>query len=73
MAVVRTFFAPLGRRETAAPAGLQAQRSDHPMTPRNDRVKVREEDFRQREAHPVAHHLALRAFAAFEQQRLALA
>src|SRR6267143_2900399 len=36
-------------------------------------VKVGEEDFGQRKAHPVAHHLALRAFAALEQQRLALA
>jgi hypothetical protein len=36
-------------------------------------VKVGEEDLGQRKAHPVAHHLALRAFAAFEQERLALA
>jgi hypothetical protein len=34
-------------------------------------VEMREEDFFEREAHPVAHHLALGAFAAFEQQRLA--
>ncbi len=36
-------------------------------------VKVGEEDLGQRKAHPVAHHLALGAFAAFEQERLALA
>src|SRR5882762_6604430 len=36
-------------------------------------VKVREEDLRQRKAHPVAHHLALGALAALEQQSLAFA
>jgi hypothetical protein len=36
-------------------------------------MKVGEEDLGQGKAHPVAHHLALGAFAAFEQQRLALA
>src|SRR5713226_6531148 len=36
-------------------------------------VKMREEDLRQREAHPVAHHLALGALAALEQQRFAFA
>src|SRR5437764_14822873 len=36
-------------------------------------VKMREEDLGQSEAHPVAHHLALRALAALEQERLALA
>ena len=33
-------------------------------------VKMRKEDFAQREAHAVAHHLALGAFAALEQERL---
>jgi hypothetical protein len=36
-------------------------------------VKVREEDLGQREAHAVAHHLALGAFAALEEQCLPLA
>src|SRR6266496_3229597 len=36
-------------------------------------VKMGKEDFAQREAHAVAHHLALGAFAALEQERLALA
>src|SRR6267142_2807425 len=36
-------------------------------------VKMREEDLRQRKAHPVAHHLALGALAALEQQCLAFA
>src|SRR2546430_11192771 len=36
-------------------------------------VKMREENLGQREAHPVAHHLALGALAALEQERLALA
>src|SRR5207249_11448658 len=36
-------------------------------------VKMRKEDLRQRKAHPVTHHLALGALAAFEQQRLAFA
>src|SRR5437588_4817436 len=54
-------------------APLQAQRPNQS----NDAqemigVEVGEEDFGQREAHAVAHHLALRAFAALEQQRLAL-
>src|SRR6184192_1881407 len=33
-------------------------------------MKMREEDLRQREAHPVAHHLALGALAALEQESL---
>src|SRR5213595_1603848 len=36
-------------------------------------VKMREEDLGQRKTHPVAHHLALRALAALEQERLTLA
>jgi hypothetical protein len=36
-------------------------------------MKMREEDFRQRKAHAVAHHLALGAFAAFEEERFAFA
>src|SRR5256885_6751695 len=35
--------------------------------------RSREEDLRQRKAHPVAHHLALGALAALEQQSLAFA
>src|SRR5256885_16211772 len=34
---------------------------------------MREENLGQRKAHPVAHHLALRALAALEQERLTLA
>ncbi|HXE84180.1 MAG TPA: hypothetical protein VN513_12700 [Gemmatimonadales bacterium] len=34
-------------------------------------VKVSEEDFGEREAHPVAHHLALGALAALKQKGLA--
>src|SRR2546428_12079899 len=36
-------------------------------------MKVGEEDFRQRKAHPIAHHLALGALTTLEQQRLAFA
>jgi len=36
-------------------------------------VKVGEEDLGERKAHPVAHHLALGAFAALEQERFAFA
>src|SRR5438552_13703006 len=37
------------------------------------RSEMREEDFREREAHAVAHHLPLGPLAAFEQQGLTLA
>src|SRR5690606_10231175 len=46
----------------------QAQRTEEVIG-----VEVREEQILEREAHAVAHHLALRAFAAVEHQRLALA
>ena len=36
-------------------------------------VKVRKEDFGQREADPIAHHLTLGPFAALEQERFAFA
>ena len=36
-------------------------------------VEVREEDVGRQERDPVAHHLALRAFAAIEEERLAVA
>src|SRR5438046_4864126 len=36
-------------------------------------MEMREEDLRQRKAHPVAHHLALGALTTLEQQRLAFA
>src|SRR5207244_5911161 len=36
-------------------------------------MKMREENLRQRKAHPVAHHLALGALTTLEQQRLAFA
>src|SRR6184192_580042 len=52
-------------------ACLQPQRanqSDHAKEV--VRVKMSEEDLRQREAHPVAHHLALGALAALEQESL---
>src|SRR5205823_5621790 len=54
--------------------GLQAERTD--QTDDSEKmigVEMREEDLGQREAHPVAHHLALGALAALEQERLALA
>src|SRR2546425_2888678 len=49
----------------------RADQSDHPE--KMVGVKMREEDLRQREAHPVAHHLALGALAALEQESLAFA
>src|SRR5438132_8916650 len=53
---------------------LQAERPDQSDdTEKMIGVKVGEEDFRQRKAHPVAHHLALGAFTTLEEQRLALA
>src|SRR5437867_2840135 len=53
---------------------LQPQRTDKPDDAQEMiGVKVREEDLGQRKAHPVAHHLALGALAALEQQRLAFA
>src|SRR5207248_4593201 len=55
-------------------ARLQPQRanqSDHAKEV--VRVKMREEDLRQRKAHPVTHHLALGALAALEQESLAFA
>src|SRR2546422_2102091 len=36
-------------------------------------MKMREENLRQRKAHPVAHHLALGALTTLEKQRLAFA
>src|SRR5437773_2245116 len=36
-------------------------------------MKMREENLRQRKAHPVAHHLALGALTTLEQERLAFA
>src|SRR2546422_7979518 len=36
-------------------------------------MKMREENLRQRKAHPVAHHLALGALTTLKQQRLAFA
>src|SRR5437879_1469660 len=48
-----------------------AQQADHPE--KMIGVKVREKDLGQGKAHAVAHHLALGAFAALEQQRLPLA
>ena len=55
-------------------APLQAQRSNQSDDAEEVvGVEVGEEDLGQRKAHPVAHHLALGAFAAFEQQRLTLA
>src|SRR6266566_3832626 len=49
----------------------RANQSDH--TEEVVRVKMREEDLRQREAHPVAHHLALGALTTLEQESLAFA
>ena len=55
-------------------ATLEPQRPQQPDYPEEMiGVKVREKDLGQGEAHPKAHHLALGAFAALEQQRLALA
>src|SRR6266480_1623309 len=55
-------------------ASLQPQRANQADdTEEVISMKVSEEDFGEREAHAVAHHLALGAFAALEQQRLALA
>jgi len=55
-------------------ACLQSQRPDQPdHSEKMIGMKVGEKDLRQREAHPVAHHLALGALAALEQQRLAFA
>src|SRR2546425_5512931 len=53
---------------------LQPQRpdqSDH--SEKMIGMKMREEDLRQRKAHPIAHHLALGALTTLEQQRLAFA
>ncbi len=48
-------------------ARLQPQRPDQPdHTEKMIGMKMREEDLRQRKAHPVTHHLALGAFAALE-------
>src|SRR4029077_3598127 len=53
---------------------LQTERPDQSDdTEKMIGVKGGEKDFRQRKAHPVAHHLALRAFPTLEEQRLALA
>src|SRR5206468_9062195 len=53
---------------------LKPQRANQPdHTEEMIGVKVRKEDFGKREAHAVAHHLALGPLATFEQQRLALA
>src|SRR6266571_3668518 len=53
---------------------LQSERSDQSDDSEEMiGMKVGEEDFGQRKAHPVAHHLALGAFAAFEEERLAFA
>src|SRR2546421_7962772 len=52
---------------------LQAERADQPDDAEEViGVKVREEDLGGREAHAVAHHLALGAFAALQQKRFAL-
>src|SRR5207237_1805334 len=52
---------------------LQAERADQPDDAEEViGVKVREEDLGEREAHAVAHHLALGAFAALQQKRFAL-
>ena len=63
------------RREEAQgffPA-LQPQGPNQPDDPDEViRVEMREEDVGQREPHPVAHHLALGAFAAVEQQEIAI-
>ena len=49
---------------------LQAERADQSDDAEEMiGVKVSEEDLGEREAHAVAHHLALRAFAAFEEER----
>src|SRR2546430_17251132 len=53
---------------------LQPERPNQPDHPEKMiGMKMREEDLRQRKAHPVAHHLALRALAALEQESLAFA
>src|SRR5205807_3767384 len=55
-------------------ARLQPERTNQPdHSEKMVGVKMREEDLGQGEAHPVAHHLALGALAALEQERLALA
>jgi hypothetical protein len=48
-----------------------AHESDH--TQEVIAVKMREKNLGQREAHPVPHHLALRTFAAIDEQGLAFA
>src|SRR5690348_4509769 len=55
-------------------ARLQPQRPDQPdHAEKMIGVKVREEDLGQRKAHPVAHHLALGAFATLEEEGLPFA
>ena len=65
-------FRPVQLDRLLAPLQPQrAQQPDHPQEMIG--VKVREKDLGQGKAHPIAHHLALGAFAALEQQRLPLA
>src|SRR5205809_1897024 len=55
-------------------ARLQPERPDQPDHPKKMiGMKMREEDLGQRKAHPVAHHLALGALTALEQQSLPFA
>src|SRR5207247_4435374 len=55
-------------------SGLQPERADQPDHAEEVvGVEMGEEDIREREAHPVAQHLALRPLAALEQQGLSLA
>src|SRR2546422_9727813 len=55
-------------------ARLKSERADQPdHAEKVIRVEIGKEDLGQREAHAVAHHLALRALAALEEQRLAFA
>src|SRR6266699_1385487 len=53
---------------------LQPERPNQPDHPEKMiGMKMREEDLRQRKAHPVAHHLALGALTTLEQESLAFA
>src|SRR5437867_11628695 len=55
-------------------ARLEAEGADQPdYAEKMIGMKVREEDLGQRKAHPVAHHLALGALAALEEQGLTFA